>query len=162
VQHRNIEIEEIDHGDGSAMFRLDRRAWFYKKTDECGEYWDYEIDLKPVLGTTEVWNLVNVTKMIHPFHVHLVEFQILDRTPFDVAHYKATGEVVFTGPAVPPDANEAGWKDVVRASPYEMTRIIMRFGPYPGYFVYHCHLLEHEDMDMMIPFEVVEPNKELL
>ena len=54
--------------------------------------------------------------------------------------------------------NEMGWKDVVRVLPQMVTRIIMKFEPYPGYYVYHCHILEHEDMDMMRPFQIVAPS----
>lgn len=157
VQTRKIILSEIDNPDGSTCFQLDKRPWFYKKKDQNGTYWDYAIDKKPVLGTSEVWELVNTTAMIHPFHIHLVDFQVLDRRPFDVDQYSKTGKVAYTGPAVLPDANEMGFKDVVRSNPGEVTRIIMRFLPYPGYFVYHCHILEHEDMDMMIPFQVVSP-----
>ena len=89
-----------------------------------------------------------------------MQFQILDRTAFDVDEYNKTGKIVFLGAPKPPDPNEAGWKDVVRANPREITRIIMRFEPYPGYYVYHCHILEHEDMDMMVPFEVVAKPKD--
>ncbi|SHF18755.1 Multicopper oxidase [Caldanaerobius fijiensis DSM 17918] len=72
----------------------------------------------------------------------------------NVDHYKATGEVVFTGPRVKPDLNERGWKDTVRANPGEITRIIARFGDYTGIYPWHCHILEHEDHEMMRPYEV--------
>jgi len=68
-----------------------------------------------------------------------------------------THEIVYTGPAIAPEANETGWKDTVRSYPEQVTRIIMRFAPFKGYYVYHCHILEHEDMDMMRPFQVVAP-----
>ena len=61
----------------------------------------------------------------------------------------------FTGPAVKPEPYEAGWKDVVRCPPGEVTRIIMRFGDFAGRYVWHCHILEHEDNEMMRPFDVV-------
>lgn len=154
VQTRKIELKETDFPSGASLFQLDNRSWIYPKQSCNGSYWDYEIDTKPRLGTTEVWELVNTTIMIHPFHVHLVEFQILDRRPFDVDQYNKTGTIVYTGDVIAPDANEDGWKDVVKANPGQITRIIMRFGPYRGYYVYHCHILEHEDMDMMVPFQV--------
>jgi spore coat protein A len=94
---------------------------------------------------------------MHPFHIHLVDFQVLDRTPYDVDTYLKTGQINYTGPAESPDPNEMGRKDVVRVVPRMVTRIILNFGPYPGYYVYHCHILEHEDMDMMRPYEVVAP-----
>ncbi len=110
---------------------------------------------KPQLGTTEIWRLINVIDDAHPVHLHLVQFQILDRQPFDVEQYMASGELVFTGDPVPPDPNEDGWKDTVRANPGEVTRIIAHFGDFAGQYVWHCHILEHEDFEMMRPLEVV-------
>ena len=95
----------------------------------------------------------------HPFHLHLVDFQVLDRRPFDVKTFQKKGELHYTGEPQAPLPNELAWKDTVRATPGEVTRIIMRFGPFLGHYVYHCHILEHEDMDMMRPFDVVEPNR---
>jgi len=109
----------------------------------------------PKLGTTEIWRFVNTTGDTHPMHLHLVQFQVLDRQPFDVEHFEATGEIMFTGPAVLAQNNEMGWKDTVRTNPGEVTRIIARFEDYTGQYVYHCHILEHEDNSMMRPFEVV-------
>lgn len=120
-----------------------------------GKSWNSPIDEKPILGATEVWELVNTLPDSHPFHMHLVQFQILERTPFDSAKFLANGSVVITGPSEAPEPNEMGWKDTVKASGNAITRIIMRFLPYPGYYVYHCHILEHEDMDMMRPFQVM-------
>jgi spore coat protein A len=69
------------------------------------------------------------------------------------------GEVRFTGPVRPPDPDELGWKDTVRAESGMITRIIVKFEGYTGRYVWHCHLLEHEDNEMMRPFEVVAPSK---
>jgi spore coat protein A, manganese oxidase len=113
----------------------------------------------PVLGTAEIWRFINTTGDTHPIHVHLIQFQVLDRQPFDVDTYLNTEprQIVFTGPAVPPEATEAGWKDTVRANPGEATRIIARFEDFSGRYVYHCHILEHEDNEMMRPFDVIRP-----
>jgi spore coat protein A len=119
-----------------------------------GVMWDDPITEKPLLGSIEIWNIINSGLGIHPIHVHLVQFQILNRQPFDVAVYNSTNELVFTGPPVPPDPNENGWKDTVRANPGFVTRIIMKFADYPGLYVWHCHILEHEDYDMMRPIKV--------
>ncbi len=109
----------------------------------------------PRLGDVEIWRLINTTGDTHPIHPHLVRFLILDRQPFDVARLEATGRLVFTGPSVPAAENEQGLKDTVRANPGEVTRFIVRFGDFPGEFVWHCHILEHEDHEMMRRLEVV-------
>lgn len=114
--------------------------------------WD-DITEYPELGTTEVWSFINRSGMVHPMHMHLVMFQVLDRQAFDVIG----DEIVPVGPPVPPPPNEAGWKDTVRANPQEITRVIARFEDYTGKFAYHCHVLEHEDHEMMRQFQVVPP-----
>lgn len=114
------------------------------------------IDVKPKLNDTEIWRFINTAGATHPMHIHLIQFQILDRIPFDVAGYAANGLLQFTGPPQQPAKNERGWKDTVQSPPGFVTRVIMRFAPFTGRYVYHCHILEHEDYDMMRPFEVVE------
>jgi spore coat protein A len=110
---------------------------------------------RPVISTTEVWSLANTTDDSHPIHLHLVRFQILDRRNFDVYTYRAEKKVVFTGPAIPPQPGEMGWKDTVRADPGMITRIAIPFEGYPGRYMWHCHILEHGDNEMMRPFEIV-------
>jgi spore coat protein A, manganese oxidase len=117
--------------------------------------WHEPITEKPMLGTTEIWELVNLTDDSHPIHLHLVRLQILDRRRFDQFEYQAKGTLRFTGPALPPEAHEAGWKDTVRADPGMVTRIIVPFEGYAGRYVWHCHILEHEDNEMMRPYEVL-------
>jgi len=117
--------------------------------------WHHPITEKPVLGTTEIWQLANMTEDVHPIHLHMVRFQILDRQPFDAFHYSTTRILHYTSPAVPPDPEEMGWKDTVRATGSSVTRIIVPFVGYPGRYVWHCHNLEHEDNEMMRPYEVV-------
>jgi FtsP/CotA-like multicopper oxidase with cupredoxin domain len=117
--------------------------------------WHAPITEKPVLYTTEIWELVNLTDDSHPIHLHLVRFQILDRRRLDTFAYINGGTLRYTGPALPPAPEESGWKDTVRADPAMVTRIIIPFEGYPGRYVWHCHILEHEDNEMMRPFEVV-------
>ena len=117
--------------------------------------WHAPITEKPVLHTTEIWELVNLTDDSHPIHLHLVRFQILDRRPFDTFEYQSKGTLHFFGPARPPAPEEMGWKDTVRADPAMVTRIIIPFDGYHGRYVWHCHILEHEDNEMMRPFEVL-------
>jgi spore coat protein A, manganese oxidase len=117
--------------------------------------WHMPVTEKPVLNTTEIWEFVNLTEDAHPIHLHLVRFQILDRRPLDSFQFQDKGTVRFTGPAIPPAASESGWKDTVRADPGVITRIIIPFQGFTGRYVWHCHILEHEDNEMMRPYEVV-------
>lgn len=113
---------------------------------------------KPRLGDIEIWRIINQGIAVHPIHIHLIQFQILDRIPFDVDAFNSKGQLRFTGEPQPPLPNERGWKDTVQTTPGFVTRVIMRFGPFTGRYVYHCHILEHEDYDMMRPFTVVKPD----
>jgi spore coat protein A len=117
--------------------------------------WHMPITENPVLNTTEIWEFVNLTEDSHPIHLHLVRFQILDRRPFNTFEFQDKGTVRFTGPAIPPAPTETGWKDTVRADPGLITRIIIPFEGFAGRYVWHCHILEHEDNEMMRPYEVV-------
>jgi spore coat protein A len=120
-------------------------------------HWNMPVTEDPVLNSVEIWNLINLTDDSHPIHLHLVRFQILDRRRFEPFTYKVRGILKYTGNAVPPDPNEAGWKDTVRADPGMVTRIIVRFEGFVGRYVWHCHILEHEDNEMMRPYDVVAP-----
>lgn len=115
--------------------------------------WD-DITEFPELGTVEIWRFINDSGVSHPMHLHLVFFQVLDRQPFTVG---AGGEIVPTGDPVPPPAWEAGWKDTAMVHPGEMLRVITRFEDYAGKYAYHCHILEHEDHEMMRQFQTVVP-----
>lgn len=96
------------------------------------------IEFRPRLGSVEHWTLVNDSSFVHPFHIHLVMFQLLQR-----------------GLANPPHP-ERGWKDTVRVAPGETVRFAARFGTHTGTYVFHCHVLEHEDHSMMSQFRVVD------
>jgi spore coat protein A, manganese oxidase len=118
--------------------------------------WHMPVTEKPVINTTEIWELVNLTEDTHPIHLHLVKFQLLDRRNFDVFQFQDKGELRYTAPAIPASPEEAGWKDTIRCETGQVTRIIVPFEGYTGRYVWHCHLLEHEDNEMMRPFEVIE------
>lgn len=122
----------------------------------------------PMLGDTEIWRIINLTADAHPIHLHLVVFQVVDRIPFDKESYQEAQEEYIddgkrgdppnpldfvTGDPEPPALWEIGWKDTVIAPPDYITRIIANFD-LPGLYVWHCHILEHEDNEMMRPFYV--------
>ncbi len=172
-----------------------------------------DVTEKPVEGTTEKWQIVNLTMDAHPMHLHLVQFQLVSRQNFDVMRYKMDYMDSFTGvnggmagmymgaegppfkydvknsdgaiggnlpvtpyligAPIPADPNEKGWKDVLKCYPGQITTYMVRFAPQelpvwwpkalsrfsfdpgigPGY-VWHCHIVEHEDNDMMRPMDV--------
>jgi spore coat protein A len=101
--------------------------------------WSDPITEKPIVGSTEIWEFHNKTMDSHPIHVHDVQFQLVGRGP--------DGKQ-------PPTPSESGFLDTVSALPDEITRIKLRFD-HPGRFVWHCHILEHEDNEMMRPFQVL-------
>jgi spore coat protein A len=139
-----------------------------------GARWDDPVVDEARVGTTEIWNFVNITTDAHPLHVHLVHYNVLERRYFDLALFMSTGKVRFTGDPIPPAPNESpAYKDTVKAfSGLDqngnviglVTRVIARFdlpagtAVAPGQrfrYLYHCHILEHEDNEMMRPFDVV-------
>jgi spore coat protein A, manganese oxidase len=117
-----------------------------------GAHWNAPVTEKPRLNSTEIWSFINLTDDSHP--IHLVRFQIVDRRPFDLAVYQLTKKIVFTGPSAELASGELGWKDTVRVDPMTVTRIIVKFEGYAGKYVWHCHLLEHEDNEMMRPYVI--------
>jgi len=144
VKTRRLPIYEMKTATGDSMMMLLN-----------GMHWHDPVSEKPVLDSVEIWELVNTTEDSHPVHLHLVRFQILDRRPFNEAWYFRTGELRFSGPAEPPEPYERGWKDTVRAHSNTVTRFIVKFEGYAGRYVWHCHALEHEDNDMMRPYDVL-------
>jgi FtsP/CotA-like multicopper oxidase with cupredoxin domain len=102
--------------------------------------WDDPITETPRVGTTEIWELHNFTEDAHPIHIHEIQFQVLGRQPFD-------------GDARGPEPWETGLKDTVIAFPEEITRVKAHFDR-AGLFVWHCHILEHEDNEMMRPYRI--------
>jgi spore coat protein A len=136
--------------------RLEREFELRRADEACagsewlinGLHWD-DITERLRLGDTEVWSFINRSGIVHPMHMHLVFFQVLDRQDFEIID----DEVVPIGSRIPPLPEESGWKDTVRADPRQITRVIARFEDYTGLFPYHCHILEHEDHEMMRQFE---------
>ena len=111
---------------------------------------------KPSLDSVEIWSFINATPFIHPIHLHLIQFKILERRPFDLEIYQNEGIVQFTGPPEEPRDYERGWKDTVKADAGKVTKIIMHWKDHVGNYMWHCHFLEHEDHDMMRPILVMK------
>jgi bilirubin oxidase len=106
--------------------------------------WADPVTETPTAGVTEIWEIYNLTVDAHPIHLHEVQFQLEDRAPIP--------GMAVTPP--PPSPQEAGFIDTVIAYPGMITRVRVRF-PTPGLFVWHCHIVEHEDNEMMRPLLVL-------
>jgi FtsP/CotA-like multicopper oxidase with cupredoxin domain len=155
-----------------------------------------------VKNTLEQWNIINLTGDVHPIHLHLVQFQLLDRQNIQTSRYLQAlnahtrdvaalntsvlvpdtlnypippPDAFLTGRAAAAPANERGWKDTIQCPPGEVTRILVPFGnnaigtggtdaipfgrmtasPFSGRYVWHCHILDHEENEMMNFYNVV-------
>ena len=170
ARRRYITLEEVLDAEGMPI-----------RLEINGRMFEDPVDEEPAAGTVEDWSFVNISADTHPMHMHLTNFRVMGRTPLDGPAYAAALEAAragkagapklranntidptpfLVGPEVPPRPNERGWKDTVGANPNQVTRIRQRFDLPPGVstpqrYVYHCHILEHEDNDMMRPFRVV-------
>jgi len=113
--------------------------------------WGDAITENPGLGT-EIWEIYNFTADGHPIHVHQTMFQVVNRQPLATdADGLATQPATLAGATTPPEAWETGFKDTVISYPGQVTRIKVFFD-IPGLYVWHCHILSHEDNEMMRPF----------
>jgi len=167
--HRTLTLNEDFDNYGRLIQTLGTST--SQSTDNAGNptwglpYMDAATET-PSAGATEVWQLFNLTGDTHPIHFHLVNVQVIQRQQF-----QGTPDNPILGDPMPPDANEIGWKETVRMNPGEATTVIMQFNlpnlptaamrnavsPRTGgkEYVWHCHILEHEEHDMMRPLVVV-------
>jgi FtsP/CotA-like multicopper oxidase with cupredoxin domain len=213
---RMLILKEIATDSGPLMVTLNNTHWDGLRPDgtqvgtvQLGPNWLNEL---PQVGSTEQWDIINLTMDAHPIHLHLVQFQLLNRQTYNQAAYLPVWNAAFpggafipeygpplaydtpnasgyvggnpdvtpylTGAIVLPGAFEAGWKDTVKMNPGEVARIVVRWAPQdkpitgagaptpgvnkypfdptigPGY-VWHCHIVDHEDNEMMRPYKVV-------
>jgi FtsP/CotA-like multicopper oxidase with cupredoxin domain len=134
VKTRRFTMETMTGGMG--MMRRGRQLTINGRNMDMGH-----INERVKLGDTEIWEIVNRSTMMmrlpHSMHLHDVQFQILDRN------------------GRKPHPAEQGRKDTVHLNSGDAVRVIARFEDYTGIYMYHCHLLEHEDNGMMGQFEVV-------
>jgi len=141
---RDIFLHEID-SSGTTVRALINDRYF---TDPTTEF--------PAVNKTEIWRYINTNMHVHPMHMHLVNFQILDRQPFDVDHYLETRELIFTGAPESPEAQEVGRRDMVNCPPGYVTRVLTSPFNRLGRYVYDCYNLGLGENEWMRPFEVVE------
>jgi spore coat protein A len=164
VKVRNLTLNESFDGFGRLMQLLGTNTPMAAGTEDYGRAYMDAATETPRAGKVEVWRIANLSADTHPIHFHLANVQILSRQPF--SSY-ANGTPVFSGAPRGPEPLELGWKETVKMHPGEITTVIMRFNlpdvpfripasPRTGghEYVWHCHILEHEEHDMMRPLVV--------
>jgi FtsP/CotA-like multicopper oxidase with cupredoxin domain len=123
--------------------------------------WADQISENPNVGDTEVWELYNFTADAHPMHIHEITFEVVNREGLvlDDDNDEPVQPVQLTGNVRLPEAWESGFKDTVISYPGEVIRLRAKFNT-PGTFVWHCHIVEHEDNEMMRPYRIgpADPN----
>jgi FtsP/CotA-like multicopper oxidase with cupredoxin domain len=183
--HRMIALVEMELEDGPNMLTMrelehvadDREGPLVTVRDgeqtrryrSVAAHFEDTTTFFPMLGRYEVWQLVNLTGDTHPIHLHLDPFQILSRRAVryeipegGIADRNLTAVITLERDRHDEldhtiDDNERGLKDTIRVNPNEIVEIAVRFTTYSGRYMYHCHILEHEDRDMMRPFVTMPP-----
>ena len=123
--------------------------------------WMDPVTENPATGATEVWEMYNTTADAHPMHIHEVAFEVVDRQRLVLDEDdEVRRPIELDGQPSPPEPGETGFKDTVIAYPGQVTRVRAQFKT-PGQFVWHCHIVEHEDNEMMRPYRIgpVQPDQ---
>jgi spore coat protein A len=174
VTVRPLTLNETFDPYGRLLQLLGTNVQLPKANDFGRAYTDPTTEM-PLAGSTEVWEIYNLTADVHPMHFHLVNVQVINRQ----AVQNFNGTASFKAAPTPPAPNETGWKETVPMYPGTVTRIIMKFDVGPAAitktaamgggtvlvpssprtggaeYVWHCHILEHEEHDMMRPLVVI-------
>jgi FtsP/CotA-like multicopper oxidase with cupredoxin domain len=127
-------------------FSLDMRMMEWTINGRVYEMEAVAEDEMVMLHDTEAWEWVNNTPIPHPMHIHNVQFQVVKRTPSTASSYGTVNQGLV----------DTGWKDTVLVWPGEKVRVAMKFDSYAGMYMYHCHILEHEDMTMMRNYMIMD------
>lgn len=213
---RQLTLKEVETETGPVEVLVNNTTWDGKRENNGQPIPGYTKDAQgnylselPQVGATELWEIINLTGDAHPIHLHLVQFQLINRQSFNLTQYTSTWAAAFPGgvfiagygppkdymtanadgalggnPAITPflqgnasptKPEEAGWKDTVQMYPGQVTRVLVRWAPQdipvngvaagqnkypfdptkgPGY-VWHCHIVDHEDNEMMRPYHPV-------
>jgi len=124
------------------------------------QLWMHQVTENPAVGATEIWEIYNATGDAHPMHIHEIVFEVVNRQDIFVDEEAKEVQVVPGSLPTPPESWETGFKDTVTAYPGQVTRVKAQFVT-PGQFVWHCHIVEHEDNEMMRPFRIgdVQPGQ---
>jgi FtsP/CotA-like multicopper oxidase with cupredoxin domain len=157
--HELAEVPDGVAAAGEALITIADEQGKTRRYRTIARHFEDTVNWFVAYGSTEVWSVINLMEDTHPFHVHLVQFQALGRDLYNREGFHpetgtTTAPISFQGHGTL-DANELGWKDTVRVNPGEMVSIAATFDGFTGRYMYHCHILEHEDHDMMRPFIVM-------
>lgn len=156
TKQRTMTLSEIDdpHYEERVMHVLNKAMWHDPVTEIVEN------------DTIEIWHIHNTFQFPHPVHVHLVNFKILGRRPAIEADFDEKGNYIFDSTNLedyerlnPPLPYEEGLKDTVRTDPGQVTSIAMHFKEHLRNYVWHCHILEHEDNDIMRPLKIIDKGK---
>ncbi len=154
-------IEKADEGEDADGEEVEGPVEALLGTVENGvpeeKLWMDAVTENPAIGATEVWEFYNATADAHPMHVHEVTFEVVNRQNLLLDEEGEVAEPIqLVGGVSGPEASESGFKDTVIAYPGQVTRVRARFDT-PGQFVWHCHIVEHEDNEMMRPYRIGPP-----
>jgi FtsP/CotA-like multicopper oxidase with cupredoxin domain len=115
--------------------------------------WMEPVTENPAVGATEVWEIYNTTADAHPMHIHEIAFEVVNREGLVLDGDEVAKPIDLNGNITLPEPWETGFKDTVIAYPGQVTRLRAQFNN-PGQFVWHCHIVEHEDNEMMRPYRI--------
>jgi len=115
--------------------------------------WMDPVTENPAVGATELWEMYNTTADAHPMHIHEIVFEVVNREGLVLEDEEVVTPIQLDGNVTPPEPWESGFKDTVIAYPGQVTRVRAHFAT-PGQFVWHCHIVEHEDNEMMRPYRI--------
>jgi FtsP/CotA-like multicopper oxidase with cupredoxin domain len=115
--------------------------------------WMDPISENPALGDTELWEIYNTTADAHPMHIHEIAFEVVNREGLVLDGEEVVQPIQLDGNIMEPEPWETGFKDTVISYPGQVTRVRAQFNT-PGQFVWHCHIVEHEDNEMMRPYRI--------
>ena len=140
------EGEEVEGPTEALLGTVAGGVWTERK-------WVEPVTENPEAGATEMWEMYNTTGDAHPMHIHEIVFEVVDREGLVLDGDEVAEPIQLDGSPMPPEAWESGYKDTVIAYPGQVTRVRARFDK-PGQYVWHCHIVEHEDNEMMRPYRI--------
>ncbi len=141
------DASNVPNYDMPRPFTLEMRQMVWTINGRVYEMEAVAEDEMVYCGETMAWEWINNSPIPHPMHIHNVMFQVVERTVPSTSSYATVNQGLV----------DSGWKDTVLVWPGERVKVAMTFGPHMGMYMYHCHILEHEDMTMMRNYMIMDP-----